>query len=314
MEHSNRYKLAGLMALCLFIVPLLGWWTGQFAETRYERQFRDFVVNERKEITGQEFDARRFGYITFCKSARADGRNAEADKFCSYADEIEYVKLASAATGILIRNEAKPAQQKAQKAANFGQPGIVGHQIAHQLHQMLGPAGLLVADTFVGLASFPIRTGIVGLALFILILAGRILAGTDRRRMSLVFGSLVRVVMLLLAISVLAQGALFVYSIYTIEAMAIQRVHGGVLLAVGFGALAACWVLLKSSLALLKREPMFIRGIALDRQRHHGLFAFVESIAIKLNAIMPDNIIAGLEPNFFVTASDVKLIGQDVVS
>lgn len=253
MEHSNRYKLVGLMALCLFIVPLLGWWTGQFAESRYERQFRDLVVNERKEITDNEFDARKLGYITFCKSARADGGDAETDKFCSNADEIEYVKLASAATGV------------------------------------------------------------VGLALFILILAGRILAGTDRKRMSLVFGSLVRVVMLLLAVSVLAQGALFVYSIYTIEVIAIQRLHGGVLLAVGFGALAACWVLLKSSLALLKREPMFIRGIALDRQRHQEFFAFVESIAEKLNAITPDNIVAGLEPNFFVTASDVKLLGQDVV-
>ena len=114
------------MALCLFIVPLLGWWTGQFAESRYEAQFRDLVVNERKEITNQDFYSRGLGYITFCKSARADGGDVGIDKFCSYADEIEYVKLASVATGL------------------------------------------------------------VGAALFILIVAGRILAGTDRKRMSLV--------------------------------------------------------------------------------------------------------------------------------
>jgi Zn-dependent protease with chaperone function len=119
--------------------------------------------------------------------------------------------------------------------------------------------------------------------------------------------------MLLLAVSVLAQGALFVYSIYTIEVIAIQRVHGGILLAVGLGAVAACWVLLKSSLAFLKREPMFIRAIALDRQQHPGFFSFVEQIAEKLSAQKPDNIVVGLEPNFFVTASDVKLIGQDAV-
>ena len=253
MEHSNRYKLIGLMALCLFIVPLLGWWTGQFAESRYEGQFRDLVVNENKEITGKEFDARGLSYITFCKSARAEGGNAGIEKFCSYADEIEYVKLASVATGI------------------------------------------------------------VGLVLFTLILAGRILAGTDRKRMSLVFGPLIRVVMLLLAVSVLAQGALFVYSIYTIEVIAIQRVHGGILLAVGLGAIAACWVLLKSSLVFLKREPMFLRAIALDKQRHQAFFAFVDEVAAKLNAQTPDNIVAGLEPNFFVTASDVRLAGQDAV-
>lgn len=253
MEHSNRYKLIGLMALCLFIVPLLGWWTGQFAESRYEGQFRDVVVNDRKEITAQEFDARGLSYITFCKASRSQGANAGIDTFCSYADEIEYVKFAS------------------------------------------------------------IGTAAVGVVLFVLILAGRMLAGTDRKRMSLVFGPLVRVVMLLLAVSVLAQGALFVYSIYTIEVVAIQRVHIGILLAVALGAIAACWVLLKSSLALLKREPMFLRAIALDKHQHQGFFAFVSDIAAKLKAQSPDHIVVGLEPNFFVTAADVRLAGQDAV-
>lgn len=241
------------MALCLFIVPLLGWWTGQFAESRYDDQFRDLVVNERKELTSQEFAARGLSYVTFCKTARAEGGNAGIDSFCSYADEIQQVKLASSATGV------------------------------------------------------------VGIVLFVLILAGRVLAGTDRRRMSLVFGPLVRIVMLLLAVSVLAQGALFVYSIYTLEVIAIQRVHGGILLAVGLGAIAACWVLLKSSLALLKREPMFLRAVALDRQQHNAFYTFVAEIAVKLKSEAPDNIVVGLEPNFFVTASDVRLVGQDAV-
>jgi Zn-dependent protease with chaperone function len=58
---------------------------------------------------------------------------------------------------------------------------------------------------------------------------------------------------------------------------------------------------------------MFLRAIALDKQRHQGFFIFVKEIATKLNAQTPDNIVAGLEPNFFVTASDVRLAGQDAV-
>jgi len=232
---------------------MLGWWTGQFAESRYETQFRDLVVNEQKHVTAEDFEARGLSYITFCKAARAEKGNDGIEKFCSYADEIEYVKLASGATAA------------------------------------------------------------VGLLLFVLILGGRVIAGTDRRRMSLVFGPLVRIVMLLLAVSVLAQGALFVYSVYTIEVIAIQRVHGGILLAVALGALAACWVLLKSSLAFFKREPMLLRAVVLDRHQHQAFFAFVSAIAVKLKAQMPDHIVVGLEPNFFVTAADVRLAGQDAI-
>ena len=251
MEKSNRYKLIGLLALCLFVVPMLGWLTGQFAESRYEAQFRDVVVNEQKYMTAEAFEARGLSYITFCKDARSEKGDGGIEKFCSFADEIEYVKLAS--TG----------------------------------------------------------TAAVGVLLFVLILGGRVIAGTNRERMSLVFGPLVRVVMLLLAVSVLAQGALFVYSIYTLEAIAIQRVHGGILLAISLGALAACWVLLKSSVAFLKREPMLLRGVSLDKIQHQGFFAFVNGIASKLKAQAPDHIVVGLEPNFFVTAADVRLAGQD---
>lgn len=253
MENSSRFKLIGILALCLFVVPIVGWWTGQFVESRFENQFRDLVVNEQKDMTAEEFEARGLSYVTFCRAARAENARKEADieEFCSYGNEVDYVKLSS-----------------------------------------LGAAA-------------------VGVLLFALILGGRVIAGTDRRRMSLVFGPLVRIVMLLLAVSVLAQAALFVYSIYTIEVIAIQRVHGGILLAIALGALAACWVLLKSSFAFMKREPMLLRAVALDRRQHHGFFAFVEAIASKLQAQMPDHIVVGLEPNFFVTADHVRLAGQD---
>ncbi|MGH9932140.1 MAG: M48 family metallopeptidase, partial [Pyrinomonadaceae bacterium] len=253
MESSKRYKLIGLLALCLFVVPLLGWWTGQFAESRYESQFREMVVNEQKYMTAEAFEARGLSYITFCKAARSEKDSGDVEKFCSFADEIDYVKLAS------------------------------------------------------------VGTAAVGVLLFALILGGRLIAGTNRERMSLVFGPLVRVVMLLLAASVLAQGALFVYSIYTLEVIAIQRVHGGMLLAIAIGALAACWVLVKSSVAFLKREPMLLRGVPLDKVQHQGFFAFVNGIASKLKAQAPDHIVVGLEPNFFVTAADVRLAGQDTL-
>ena len=164
---------------------------------------------------------------------------------------------------------------------------------------------------YVKLSSY--GTAAIGVLLFVLIIGGRIVGGTNRKRLSLIFGPLVRIVMLLLAISVLAQGALLIYSIYTIEVTAIQRVHGGILLLLGIGALAACWMLLKSSVMLLRSQPMLLRATALGRAQHGDFFDFVNGLASKLKAEAPDHIVVGLEPNFFVTASDVKLAGTDLV-
>ena len=253
METSERAKPIGLLLLCLFVIPLLGWLTGHYVENRYESQFRDIVVNTDKVLTAQDYDAKGWSYLKFCEISRAGKSDASAEKFCSFADEIHYVK------------------------------------------------------------GFSLWTAGIGALLFVLIIGGRAFAGTNRKRLSLIFGPLVRIVMLLLAISVLAQAGLLVYSIYTIEVTAIQRVHGGLLAAIGIGALVACWILLKSSIAFLKMQPMVLRAAALNQSQHSGFFEFVGSIAAKLKAQAPDHIVVGLEPNFFVTASDVTLVGTDTV-
>lgn len=98
----------------------------------------------------------------------------------------------------------------------------------------------------------------VGALLVLLIFGARVLAGTNRTRMALVFGPLIRGVMLLLAVSVLAQGALFIYSVYTLEVTAIHRIYPYLLAALGVGALVACWQLLKGAFSFFKDEPGFL--------------------------------------------------------
>ena len=257
METKNRFKLIGVLALCLFVVPLVGWWTGQYSESRFDVQVRDLVVNDWKKLTAEEFDAWPIGYVPFCAQLKTSKYAGQAvDEFCRQADEISFVKTAS------------------------------------------------------------LGTAVVGTLLFLLILGGRLIAGTDRKRMSVVFGPLIRVVMLLLAISVLAQGLLFGYSLYTIEVTATHKVHTAVLVfigLIGLGALAACWVLLSASIGFMRREPMLLRGLELDKAAQQGLFAFISEIAAKLKSQMPDHVVVGLEPNFFVTATDVKLVGTGQV-
>ncbi len=247
-SQEGRGKRIGILFLSLFAVPLLGWLTSIYLESSYESQFRTMVVG--KEISEEEYVKRGLSYLGVCGSQGALRGTADNEKLCSFADEIEQVRLVSLVT-----------------------------------------AGL-------------------GASLLLLIFGSKTISGTDRKRLSAIFGPMVRVVLLLLAVSVVVQAGLLVYSIYTLEAAAIGRVHGGILLGIGIGALFGCYQLLKSGLGLFKLSPLRLRGSLLARSDNSKIYHQVEQLASRLGAQAPDNIVVGLEPNFFVTSSAVELIGE----
>lgn len=153
--------------------------------------------------------------------------------------------------------------------------------------------------------------GILGVSILLLIYGARLFTGTNRARLSWTFGFVVRAVMLLLAVAVLGQAALFVFSAYTLESTAIHRVHGVLLGSIAVAAIAACWSLLRFTFGLFKPQPMLLKAVVLSRDEQPELHAFVDDIAKRLNAKPPKNIVAGIEPNFFVTVSQVNLFGQN---
>lgn len=148
---------------------------------------------------------------------------------------------------------------------------------------------------------------VVGLALLLLIFISKNYAGLDRSRLASVFGPTVRIVMVLLVFSVLTQAALLTYSIYTLEASFFGRVHVGLIAAFALGALIASWTLLRSAFSLIKNKPAYVRGYLLRENEQSELFQNVHQLAHKLGATPPNNIIVGLEPTFYVTASDLHV-------
>jgi Zn-dependent protease with chaperone function len=154
-------------------------------------------------------------------------------------------------------------------------------------------------------------TALLGFLVLAIIFCAKFVAGTNRRRLVLVFGPTVRAVMIILAISTLAQAGLFIYSIFTLESSILHRVHFIALAVIGLVALAVCGQLLSTAASFFRSRPMRARAQELQREENPSLFALVESTARRLGTQIPDHIIAGLEPNFFVTASDVLLVGSD---
>nr|WP_255635843.1 M48 family metallopeptidase [Azospirillum sp. 412522] len=56
-------------------------------------------------------------------------------------------------------------------------------------------------------------------------------------------------------------------------------------------------------------EPMDVRGVAVDREQAPGLWRFVEDLAARHEALMPDAIVIGLTEGFFVTEAPVRPLG-----
>lgn len=149
-----------------------------------------------------------------------------------------------------------------------------------------------------------------GVLVLVMIYGASAYAGTDRTRLAAVFGSSVRIMMLALAASVVCQAGIFVVGLFLAESSLIGRVHVGILLAVSLGAVAASFTLVSASMRFLRAGSMTLRGALVSPEDEPALWQTVRETAVKLGSIVPDNVVLGLEPNFFVTNVDVNILGK----
>jgi Zn-dependent protease with chaperone function/tellurite resistance protein len=154
-----------------------------------------------------------------------------------------------------------------------------------------------------------VYAGLFGLVIPVLFWLGSLVAGKSRPRIAIVFPALVRISVVLLSLMVLAQGAILTYATYLGESYLVGRVHIFVIGAIGIGALVGAIGLISASASLGQKLQTQVIGKRLRQQDAPKLYAFVRSLAEKLRARPPENIIIGLDPNFFVTSADVALIG-----
>lgn len=154
---------------------------------------------------------------------------------------------------------------------------------------------------------------LTGILLLGLILGARAWAGTNRSRMAHVFGPATRAAMLILSLSAIAQAGLLLLIFFRFGSGSEAGQGRGflIVLAVAVGAFIGSLQLVRIALQGFRSQPLRARGVTLEPERHPHLFALVRGVAEKLGAAAPDQIIAGLEPNFFVTTGDVFLLSAD---
>lgn len=155
----------------------------------------------------------------------------------------------------------------------------------------------------------------VGLALLLGIRVAGALARNNRLVLLGLFGPGLYVTVVLLIGLVLTHAAIFMAAIYYGESALVGRIHVGVILVVGLGAAAGALGMAKAAFFLVRNAQTRVIGHKLQKTDSPELWAEVHLLASKLGALPPDNVVVGLDPNFFVTEAavlclDGKLVGR----
>lgn len=156
---------------------------------------------------------------------------------------------------------------------------------------------------------------IVSVAILLVFKITTIYCGTNRDKNAFIFPKLVPVTVLVIAAQVLVQGLILAYLSYLIPAEILES--GIYFPAVSFfiagGAAIGFFQVSSSLLSLFKKAEHTERAIIVNREGYPKLWNHVDGIAEKIEAKKPDNIVIGLQPTFYATTANVKLIGNEDV-
>lgn len=152
-----------------------------------------------------------------------------------------------------------------------------------------------------------IYTAIIGLSIPILFSLSSMICGKSRKLISLIIPIALFISILLLSASVLLQGIILTYSVYIAESYFFGSIHPFIILGIGLGAFLGCISLIWSSFQLGKKLKLTVIGKLISKSENPQIFSFVNALAKKIGARSPDNIIIGLDPNFYVTCCDLKI-------
>lgn len=134
-----------------------------------------------------------------------------------------------------------------------------------------------------------------------------ILFGRSRSLLAILFGPTVRIVTFSVGVAIVLQGLLAAYAVYTIEVSTAQVYHPKLIAIVGLAGIIAGLAVLAATFSVFRSQPMWSLALRIDETVCGPLFDRLKMLSEKLNTRMPNNVIVGLEPSFFVTTSKVKL-------
>ena len=136
--------------------------------------------------------------------------------------------------------------------------------------------------------------------------------GTDRDKNASIFPKLIPLTVLIIAAQVLVQGLSLAYLSYLIPTEILGGIYFPVIsFGIGIGAAIGFFQVASSLITLFKKPEQIERAKEINREAYPSLWSHIEAIAEKIEAKKPDNIVIGLQPTFYATTANVKLIEKE---
>lgn len=133
--------------------------------------------------------------------------------------------------------------------------------------------------------------------------------GSNRTLLSLIFPSLTFLALLAIAVLTVIHAAVVTIALFSAEDYWLGEVHDWVLIiAAGAGLLAAIGVA-TAALRSYGAARISVIGHPINPLDQPRLMLLVRNVARKLNTRPPDNVIVGMDANFFVTHAHVGMLG-----
>jgi Zn-dependent protease with chaperone function len=172
---------------------------------------------------------------------------------------------------------------------------------------------LCSANAFLKIMQYAsIAVGLIGLGLLAVVRLAGLLARENRKLLLTLFKPGLYAVLVALILLILAHGALVVSAIYWSESILIGLLHVKLIALIGIGALVGVYKLGKSSFSLIENARVTVIGRSISKQDAPKLWKLIGQLCEKLGSLKPENVVVGLEPNFFVTEADVICLNRSL--
>lgn len=153
-----------------------------------------------------------------------------------------------------------------------------------------------------------VGSGAIGISLLGLISLGAAAARRRRQLLLYIFRPGLYLTALVLLGLVATYAVISIGAIYYGESLLLGRVHVGVIAAIGLGALGGLAAILSSVFRIVRRAHTTVVGTPISSEVAPALWDTVNELASSIDSLRPQNIVVGVEPNFFVTEAKVNCL------
>jgi Zn-dependent protease with chaperone function len=148
-------------------------------------------------------------------------------------------------------------------------------------------------------------TGVLGLFLLLVIWIAGSVSRNSRHLLLWLFRPGLYITGIIIIILVVMHAGIAMATIYYVESALIKRIHVFIIGMIGLGALVGVIAIVSNILPMIHVAKAFVIGKSLSQNEAPDLWHRVKAIAERLHSLYPDNVVVGLDPNFFVTEANV---------